>query len=1092
MVNYTDLPIVICDPLEVSSAIKSAIKQVCLYLCEQYSDGDFYSFDSITSGPDTVDIYFLKFFLHSRCISSRKFSADWICEAFKFVIAPGRNVSEVNFECLLGDDNIHYRSSTYGAMRKGFWLALVILYREGYICLPANFCALASGVKGCPRNTRTDFAFERYPEIMQFLISGRYKLAVSDFWLSIDKKVRERIAQYGTRLFWMCGVTRPEQIILDEVIAVHLYYTFGDKRLAGEIPTRSIMQYICHYYGERVPFSYEAFLLKLDESVRQKRTGLIHNDDVSFNQSLIDSERIECDLQLREYIGCLVKRHYSPDRIGSVRFKEAYSSIVEPALKTWMDSQVSFMKAKNYERKEAASQGISALNIYLFEYLPRWYSFGEYDPKFCYPVEPKYLGSSFVTPGVELDGAPPSFKNFLSCTFKKAVVSAEYAIYQQLSEFFDYVEIKYQDVPGYEGFKNSILPLDMPDSERRTESKARPFAKWQYTIALNYLSCIFSAVRLINDDVLSNNLSINEVKDYTQHALALGWDPVFYCSGRSFKMESIPSVFLERWTIPLIENKIVTILSTHYLVHILTAIDSGLRHQSVRWLSTDFDKLLGNEDASHAAHLLHVAVDKVENKPVKSYVATKTLEALKYHRDVRSLVEVSSFKSEIFYRGNESTKKGKFIPLFSRNFATGHPMVETSTEKAYMAFLVAFNLFLNCNALNCKLFELKAYGYGYGEKVIEGREFRLKNGLLYCKLKFVTDMTPHHTRSSAVSNWSRYLSIEDVGKYKTAQKSVSTVRYYHKLDEQDRIEIKHQINYGVNKIWEGEVINASAEGSAFRKSLAVNPVKAIKDFGCISISPVSNESSDDGVKMIARQHHSGLAHYSTHICTRNGDCTDEMRAEGLENKCGLCIYAVKGIDNLEAIEVKICNYVEEVRALHEYADQISEKNQHELLKVDGRLDIVISDLLAWVWCRDHLISVAKEFQADHSRLYAYQPEILKRNFLEFNAHEESAEYVLSRLYQDSNFPELITDIVKVRYKALKVALMGNRGGALDLFRSGFNDSSAELVGVIKSMVKQSGLSVSELALIWNKKEGNVGRVIEAHQPILSGERVLHI
>lgn len=1082
MINHTDMPIWIGDDAEVDSAIKSCIAEAAQFIGTEYGKGKHWSYDTITSGPESCQVSFIKHFVYAPGLGEANYTFDWVREVFKYVAA-GSDQEGLDMGMILGPSQKDYKKSVYTWVKRGLWLTLVMLYKNGFISIPANFSALSYNSGRGAAGTRTDFAFETYPELMRFLISSRYKLAVSDFWAGIPQKVCERIAQYGTRLFWMCGVTKPEQIDIDEVIEIHLAYTMGERLLTAEIPTRAIMQYVCHYYGDRVPFTLDEFLPRLEQAIRFRRNGAtpseVRERKISGPQHSVASVG-----ELYNFVKVWVKRDYLPRRMSTVELFGPWHKLLKGTLDLWLNSQIKYLKEKAYEREETSALGIAQFNLYLFEFLPRWYSISGVTWSYNYPSQPRDISNIFISPAEPIVGAPPSFKTFLSEIYDADVETAPYAMMLQLKNFFSWVEAKYQHVSGYEGFVNPIHEMDLPPSNSRAESKARPFTKWQYSIALNYLAAIVNAIKLINDHVISGDISITNENNFTALALRLGWDNSFYWSGRKFVIAKIPGVFLERWNIPLANNNYLALLYPHYAVHVLTAVDSGLRHQSVRWLCIDFDKDVV-EGTGAVAFKLHVVIDKVSKVPVESYVALQTLEALRYQREIRSIVDLESFKVDVFYRGNVDTQKAKFKPLFSSSFTTGLPRTDGCYNDMYVKFLVDFNFFLNDHNLGCKLFELKAKGVAYGATVTAGKENRTKAGDLFCPLRLVTDMTPHHTRSSTVNSWSKYLSAKDIGRFKTAHKSEAVVRYYRKLDAEDRAEISKELALGVRRIWDGTSIDPALEGSTFRKSLAADARKAIHDFGCISISATGSDRELDGVQRIAKGHHSGLAHYPTHICTRNGDCTDEMKAAGIENKCGFCIYAVKGIDNLEAIEVKVINLTDEVRALHEYADRISEKNQHELIKVDNRLEIVVSDLMAWIWCRDHLVAAAEKFKSDNDKLYSYRPEILERDFRQFNADEDSAVYILSRLHQDSQFPDLVSEVARAKYKALKLSLLSGKVSVLDIFKGTTSDSPVELVSVIRSMLKKSGIGVDDLASIWQAQDGRTNILINDYVPVIA-------
>jgi len=1086
MINHSDIPVWIGSPKDVNGAIRKSLLAAASFIGEEYGAGPGLSYEAITSGPDSVQLSFLKYFRYAPEISTKKLTNEWLLEAFKYISAAKGDLESVDMDLLFGEVRKDYRKSVYTWVKRGLWLALIILYKNRYVALPANFSALSYNSGRGEAGTRTDFAFEMYPEIMKFLVSARYKLAKNDFWAAIPQKVCERIAQYGSRLFWMCGVTIPEEIDLNEVIEVHLTYSLGERLLAAEIPTKAIMQYVCHYYSGRVPFTFEEFLSRLELAKRDRRSNypVLTSEEEEVTEL---STPGEIEPQLFKLAAGWNKRSYLPDRISRIGLYRPWTDVLKKSLEVWLQSQIKYLAHKKYERVESSAIGIAWFNTYLFEFLPRWYLMKGLSWGSGYPSLPRELTNAFISPAVPAADAPPSFENYLEHVLQENAETAPYTIMLQLKNFCEWVQTKYQGVPGYEGFTNPVHEMDLPPSNNRNESKARPFTKWQYSIALNYLAAIVRAIRLINDHLIIGDISLGKNQDLNELAIKLGWDNTFYWSGRMFTISSIPEVFLEPWSIPTAGGTYLTLLLPHYVIHVLAAVDSGLRHQSVRWLCVDFDRFIV-EGTGAVAFKLHVAVDKVSDAPVETYVALQTLEALRYQREIRSLVDLDIFKSEVFYRGNKGTKKGKFKPLFSSDFRSGHPRGENAYANMYVNFLVGLNFFLNDHDLQCKMFELKAKGHPYEAVVTHGRESRTKDGHLYCALSLVTDMTPHHTRSSTVNTWSRFLTAKDVGRYKTAHKSEAVVRYYRKLDDEDREDLSLHLNNAVSQIWSGDSINPALENSNYRRALSSDPEKAVFDFGCISMSAMGSGKEVEGVQRIVQGHHSGLAHYPTHICTRNGDCTQEMKAAGIADRCGFCVFAVKGIDNLEAIEVKIVNLTDEVRALHEYADGLSNKNQHELIKVDERLEVVVCDLLAWVWCRDHLVLVAEEFKSDPNKLFAYRPEILKKDFRKFNTNEQSASYILSRLHQDSQFPDLISGVARARYKALKIALLGGRASVLDLFKNNVSDSPVELVSMIKSMVKQSGMSLESVAVAWDSQDARATELLANHRPVfLTGE-----
>ncbi|MFW8695417.1 hypothetical protein, partial [Mesorhizobium japonicum] len=113
-------------------------------------------------------------------------------------------------------------------------------------------------------------------------------------------------------------------------------------------------------------------------------------------------------------------------------------------------------------------------------------------------------------------------------------------------------------------------------------------------------------LKVLNEDILESNYTDILYGDLEQRALALGWSNEFYHGGRKYTVNVLPRCFFKRWSIPLANGASKTIFSPHMIVHTLSAVESGLRHQSIQWLSTDFDKHVIGDVELNKAYWLHV------------------------------------------------------------------------------------------------------------------------------------------------------------------------------------------------------------------------------------------------------------------------------------------------------------------------------------------------------------------------------------------------------------------------------------------------------------------------------------------------------
>lgn len=1056
MINYTDRPIVNeLDKDALHLAIDSCIREALAYSESITDSRSPSSYESITADKATCQFYMKKFFALAADVRTRIYNVEWIQECYRYVTAASEDRSRIDFKLLLGIYHLDYRQSGAVVLRRGLWLVLVLLFKAGIIIIPANFKALQMRNHIGSRRNLIDYGFTTYPELMGFCISARYKNEESKFWNGVDKKICERIAQYGTRLFYIIGARVPEEISCNAIVDVHREYYYLGRKGVGEIPVKAIMEYVCQYYMDRVPFTYTHFISQLNELRLTTDASVKRSGDQKVQK--IDEMGIIDELQLIKWCKTTQKHKFRFDSISGGGMVP-HSEVVQNAFKVWIPLQKKFFEAKRYENLGTSSAGVTLFNIYMFGYLSRWYDiFGDLAPV-SYPGLLEEFKLVFFVESDRAKNTPLSLLQFIKLVTADQK-STPYVVISQLDQFFDWVAKRTPPFADGSLFRNLLTKPDRPDSNSLQETDKRPFTKSEYPVALNYLSRLFEAVRLINNEIFIGAKIDFSVKAMYEKAISLGWDKDFYVRGRKYSIFEFPSILFRSWVFPS-DGKYQKIIAPHIIVHLLTALDSGARHQSIQWLCINFDKYVSNAIPSKGAQIIWICTDKVKMEGFDSVVSSRTYEALVYQKRIRGYVDSTAFEVEQNYNGNINSKKDMLLPLFSWDCNTGVPFSDASYSKAYKGFLVAFQAFFARHGFVKSFYEVKPYGFSYGEKVISSKVEIVGSDNPYCRVRIVTDMTPHHTRSSAVRVWSGYLSDKDTGLYKSGQ-TEETVRYYKPMNEERVEEIKNKMSPVVDLIWSGKAVDTTTPASTFRTAINQRPNDALSDFHCITVS-MGREKTEDGIEMIRQNRHSGLAFHVTHICTRNNQCTSSMKLEGLEFRCGLCAFAVKGLDHIEAIDVKIFNLSEEIRDLHSFADSLSVENQYELERIDARLEICSADLLAWTWSRDVLITKHKELSECGGKYISYRPEILMKSIVEETFPVDSMEYVFSRLYQAGQYPSLQSDVLRTKFNMLRVALMGGRPAIIDLFQNRVGDPAVSLVNNIKSMMKVGGLTISKL------------------------------
>lgn len=1073
-INFTEKPMFLVGELELVRSVKLNIS-----LVSKYIDGVFgfksATYESINSGMEMRNYVFKKFFVLSPSKDKRKYDSGWVLDVYEFVLHGDIKASEDLMEKILGEDVINYRPNTQVCLRRALWLLLILLFKDRCILLPPLL--RATQFKHNSEVVR-EFGYELYPELMGFTVSARLKLDLPPYWVGVDKKVRERVAQYGPRLFWLIGTVTPEDMTIEALVSVHKKYYYEGERLTAELPVHTIMSHVCAYFTSRVRFTYDELFGALNKlrGTKYKTRGLGELNSVELPQLIANAST---DEELVDYCRLLRRTNFAPSNLnddlsGCLDGKHA------PTLKRWHALQQAYLVVKKYEDESNGSVGLSFLNIYLFVYLSRWFdAFGD-KSTFGFPRYVSELGLELQAPITREPNSPMPLCQFVDALAGDAP-STRYMAMQQLRAMFQWLELKCpSDDSGR--FKNFITSIDMPASGGLPQSDKRPFSPLEYSLGVNYLFCIFRALELLNADILSNSYENIMHGSLEERARSLGWNPIFYYGKRKYEVSILPRIFFRRWSIPLTSGCVTTIFSPHLIVHTLVALESGLRHQSVQWLSIDFDKYVIGELSMNKPYWLHVVVDKVSKKPLKTIVSAQTMIALRYQRTIRGLVSCDSFKKEKSYENRVDNSRPDYIPLFSFSLLSGDPYSDAVYSKAYTKFLVGYQSFLGEHSYAARFYEFKPYGYEYGESVISGAVEVRSVEYPYCPVRIVTDMTPHHTRNSTVKVWRRILPDAKVGLFKTGQ-GAATVRYYDALLQQDYDEVLDELEGSVQKIWAGTRLDTTTPQSNFRSALEKNTSQALRDFNCITMSHVGSAEKDSGLQDLLNKYQNKISHHSTHICTRGDKCTIEIIEAGLEKRCGLCVYSVKGVDHIPAIEVKIHTLSLEVEDLHAYADTIPVEHGYELERIDERLDACISDLMGWTWCRDYLLECYKRDAAALDRYISFKPDLLKRKMVELSMDESSLKYVFSKLYEVSLYPELQTDVSRAKYNYVKMRLKGGVTNILDIFKAIPCDPAMEVVSQIKSILKASDMRIDDFLKVL---ETSPDLSLENYKPLLLG------
>ena len=100
----------------------------------------------------------------------------------------------------------------------------------------------------------------------------------------------------------------------------------------------------------------------------------------------------------------------------------------------------------------------------------------------------------------------------------------------------------------------------------------------------------------------------------------------------------------------------------------------------------------------------------------------------------------------------------------------------------------------------------------------------------------------------------------------------------------------------------------------FSRSLRKNLDETLVSYGCISITV--NDDATSGLDVLRETRAANAAENKTEVCPYGNHCPPEIVKQwrGLR-RCGLCQYAVRSVDHLQAVAAKVKEFEENLDAL---------------------------------------------------------------------------------------------------------------------------------------------------------------------------------
>tara|TARA_Y100000588_G_scaffold395281_1_gene522338 strand:- start:9869 stop:13276 length:3408 start_codon:yes stop_codon:yes gene_type:complete len=763
---------------------------------------------------------------------------------------------------------------------------------------------------------------------------------------------------------------------------------------------------------------------------------------------------------------------------------------------------MSMVKSKRLQRESDAILVLNILLSYLAIYLPIFFEkrdgnlskypsgLGELNCT-MYFTRNSFIDDNFISPGDEL---PITVLTYLDI-FKKVNSWGNETVYSRvktLDEYFDFLVSNKDIFPGLDNVVNTFSNSCYPKLNRRPFTAKKIIPKEIFATFMNMLySLEFLGIHLngvmagdvpvisegelyfVSEVELRNESYFNGLWGFSSGHKGklidlekLNYTPIFYHNGKAYKFSIIPNFFKEYKT--EIKNKPCYRLSLNGIRLSILMCETGIRQTHLIWLNKDrYDLALQKSNQSPLAPLI-VSTDKSHGEwiAIVSRHVFELLERQKYDYDSCTLPE---YKDDLWYGLKNESTFGKFKPLFRMPRYNKDKQSESpwSTYNEFKIFLIILQNIANevidekfpCQLVSYKFNEGKLPVDDYNAEYFFDKNFRL----------FSSPLSPHGLRASFITNALRFLPPSIIGQFLTGQ-TEALVMYYQIMNPSDIPDHEELLlnlldqHIDSNSVSKSPILlsRLNEVNQKLMKEIESNPDKAINTYSLLSIDSTVN--GQNGLDIIRSKTYSKLAFNLTHICPFDNVCPKEVIKKFEESKpCHLCSYAIRCSDHLIAVSAEKAKTIED-------SDSIKHQIESYLKKGSGT---ELIDNLEKEWNR--LIVKAASLEAIEQQLfymanhlprgsfYVADKSSLEQHYVKLGLTDK--EYVIKRLIDINNFPDMSSSKINQRVSLLRRKLLLSKSNLYDVLEEkGFvPDSEADLLmSMISSMVQAKKLTTSEL------------------------------
>lgn len=741
---------------------------------------------------------------------------------------------------------------------------------------------------------------------------------------------------------------------------------------------------------------------------------------------------------------------------------------------------------KGYRSTDDVLACLNLLADYLFYYLPWWKEISP-NSKVELPTSPRlFTRYAFVTRHT------PTAHSELPATLLELIrlrrpsnESTKITIHQ-LSLFFDFVKVHFatDEIVAGNGFNSPInSELDSPRIETKSKTTKEVIPKHIYGYLLFYCYAIeqfgMHLERIAKEGSLSQ-IPIKLRNSLRFKTFEFGQIPHVVYRGKKFPLQTVPNVFT--WGERELQTASTAGTKTIYVPHcsalrvLITALETGLRVQSIQWLDKNSWRSLGKTtpEDSYTFPLL-VNTDKTKTNSWRTYVVHRVRDLMRRQEAFQAQFADADAYGPVEYEGLDTSPFDSIQPLF-RATHSGQPLSDTLYAKTWVRLLVDFEAFYRevTGEQHVRMYKLKPRLKIDGTPVINWDGEAQERP--YCAISTLAIHTPHACRATFATNRKGVLELSDAAELLGHSNEVVTA-YYDKPSENDLRQRLHESDTAIVADFTQFQLNsdvhvrADKPDSALVKSFNRNRKATVKAFKFME--PISLWSTDDsksettGITLLREGPMSRIRFRETHICPVGEECpTDILEQIGEPRRCGICPLAMKCIDHLPAIAAKRNQLLERILFQQRRRKSLESAEEPEAVldEIWGSIELNINELLGWQLSEEILERMRLDLTEDNElMLHVEKPDIVKRHLERVTKSSSTAELLLQRIADSNAYPSMTTPEVHLVASQVKRRLLAGQG--LEIL--GFGDQSPDeingVAAMLALMMKTQGLSMKQVA-----------------------------